>query len=142
MQIAIVYDSGYGHTAKLAEAVAEGAHRHPGTKARLIAMREDSAPWTVLEASAAIIFGSPTYNGIFSVRLKQFFEEATKPVWHEMKWCDKLNALVSMALTADQHGMIWVGLGLKPGNRSGISNSATLNRLGSWIGAMVQTNVE
>lgn len=157
MQIGIVYDSGYGHTARLAEAVAEGAQRLPGTQTHLVAVREDNAPWGVLEACDAIIFGSPTYNGMISARLKQFFEDATKPVWNDMKWRnklaagftnsgahsgDKLNALVSMALLAAQHGMVWVGLDLKPGNSASTGSSADLNRLGSWIGVMAQANVD
>lgn len=157
MQISIVYDSGYGHTARLAEAVAEGARRHPGAEVNLVSVRDDSSPWNVLEASDAIIFGSPTYNGMFSAKLKQFFEDATKPVWHDLKWRnkiaagftnsgahsgDKLNALLSMALVAAQHGMIWVGLDLKPGNSSSTGSSADLNRLGSWLGAMAQANVD
>ncbi|WP_349606081.1 flavodoxin family protein [Cupriavidus sp. DF5525] len=157
MQISIVYDSGYGHTARLAEAVAEGARRHPGAEVNLVSVRDDSSPWNVLEASDAIIFGSPTYNGMFSAKLKQFFEDATKPVWDDLKWRnkiaagftnsgahsgDKLNALVSMALIAAQHGMIWVGLDLKPGNSSSTASSADLNRLGSWLGAMAQANVD
>jgi len=157
MLISIVYDSGYGHTARLAEAASEGVRRHPGAEEKLICVREDSSPWDVLEASDAIIFGSPTYNGMFSARLKQFFEDATKPVWNELKWRnkiaagftnsgahsgDKLNALVSMALIAAQHGMIWVGLDLKPGNSSSTGSSKDLNRLGSWLGAMAQANVD
>ncbi len=31
---------------------------------------------------------------------------------------DKLHSLISMALFAAQHGMLWVGLDLKPGNDS------------------------
>ncbi len=157
MQISIVYDSGYGHTARLAQAVAEGARGYPGAEIHLISVSDGDAPWEVLEASDAIIFGSPTYNGMFSAKLKQFFEDATKPVWNDLKWRnkvaagftnsgahsgDKLNSLVSMALIAAQHGMIWVGLDLKPGNSSSTGSSADLNRLGSWLGAMAQANVD
>lgn len=70
-------------------------------------------------------FGSPTYNGSISAKLKQFFEDANKPAWAELKWRnkiaagftnsgahsgDKLNMLMSMALFAAQHAMVWVGL--------------------------------
>jgi NAD(P)H dehydrogenase (quinone) len=157
MLISIVYDSGYGHTAKQALAVAEGVGRVTGVEARLIAVGDGPISWDVLEASDAIIFGSPTYNGLLSARFKQFFEDANKPVWRDLKWRnkvaagftnsgaqsgDKLNTLVSMALFAAQHGMIWVGLDLKPGNSSSTASANELNRLGSWLGAMAQSNMD
>jgi multimeric flavodoxin WrbA len=114
-----------------------------------------AADWHVLEESDAILFGSPTYNGMLSARLKQFFEDSTKTAWFEQKWRnkiaagftnsgaqsgDKLNTLVSMALFAAQHAMIWVGLDLMPGNSSSDGSTSDLNRLGSWLGAMAQSN--
>ena len=155
MQIAIVYDSGYGHTAKLAEAVAEGARRVPGAQAWLCAVSEGPIDWGKLEVCDAIVFGSPTYNGMISAKLKQFFEDATKPVWRDLKWRnkiaggftnsgaqsgDKLNSLISMALFAAQHAMIWVGLDLMAGNSTSKGSTGELNRLGSWLGAMAQSN--
>jgi multimeric flavodoxin WrbA len=155
MLISIVYHSGYGHTAKQAEAVAEGAGQVPGAETELIAVASGPIQWDRLEASDAIIFGAPTYNGSLSARFKQFFEESTKPVWNELKWRnkiaagftnsgaqngDKLHTLVSMALFAAQHGMIWVGLDAKPGNSSSTGSVHDINRLGSWLGAMAQSN--
>jgi multimeric flavodoxin WrbA len=157
MLISIVYDSGYGHTAKQAQAVADGVGTVPDAEARLIAVGDGAIPWDVLEASDAIVFGSPTYNGLISAKLKQFFEDANQPAWNELKWRnkiaagftnsgahsgDKLNTLVSMALFAAQHGMIWVGLDLKPGNSSSKASPNDLNRLGSWLGAMAQANID
>jgi NAD(P)H dehydrogenase (quinone) len=156
MLISIVYDSGYGHTARVAKAVAEGAREVEGTDVKLIAVA-DTVDWATLEKSDAIIFGSPTYNGMISARLKQFFEDSTKAVWTELKWRDKLaagftnsgaqhgdklNSLVSMALFAAQHGMIWIGLDLMPGNNSSTSSPDDLNRLGSWLGVMTHANVD
>ena len=152
MNISIVYDSGYGHTAKQAEAVAAGARKVNGSQVNIISVADNNISWDTLENSDAIIFGSPTYNGLISARLKQFFEDSTKQAWFEMKWRnkiaagftnsgaqngDKLNSLISMALFAAQHGMIWVGLDINPSN----SDSATknLNPLGSWLGAMAQS---
>ena len=43
---------------------------------------------------------------------------------------------------AAQHGMIWVSLGILPGNNSSKSSVNDLNRLGSSIGAMAQANVD
>lgn len=154
MLISIIYDSGYGHTAKQAEAVAEGARRVQGAKINLFTVA-DVIPWGTLEVSDAIIFGSPTYHGLISARFKQFMEDSSKAAWHELKWRnkiaagftnsgaqngDKLNSLVSMALFAAQHAMIWVGLDIKAGNCTTTGNTNDLNRLGSWIGAMAQSN--
>jgi NAD(P)H dehydrogenase (quinone) len=156
MLISIVYDSGYGHTARVAEAVLEGAQEVQGADVKLVAVA-DGVDWATLEKSDAIIFGSPTYNGMISARFKQFFEDSTKAAWTELKWRDKiaagftnsgaqhgdkLNSLVSMALFAAQHGMIWIGLDLMPGNNSSSSSPNDLNRLGSWLGVMTHANVD
>lgn len=155
MQISIVYDSGYGHTARQAHSVADGVRRIAGAQAQLIPVAESPIPWDMLEASDAIIFGAPTYNGAPSARFKQFCEDSTKRAWIDMKWRnkvaagftnsgaqsgDKLHSLISMALFAAQHGMLWVGLDLKPGNDSSLGTVHDLNRLGSWLGAMAQSN--
>lgn len=157
MLVSIIFDSGFGHTARQAKAVAEGAGRVEGTEVQLIPLGEGLVPWEKLEESDAIVFGSPTFNGLVSARFKQFMEDSTKPVWRELKWRnkvgagftnsgaqhgDKLNSLVSMALFAAQHGMIWVGLDLHPGNASSTGSLDDLNRLGSWLGAMAQSNVD
>lgn len=157
MLISIVYDSGYGHTAKQAQAVAAGVRNAPGAESKLIPVADGPIPWETLEASDAIIFGSPTYNGSLSARLKQFFEDSTQPAWHELRWRnkiaagftnsgaqsgDKLNTLVSISLFAAQHAMIWVGLDLRPGNSGSKGSVDDLNRLGSWLGAMAQSNVD
>jgi NAD(P)H dehydrogenase (quinone) len=38
--------------------------------------------------------------------------------------------------------MIWVGLDLMPGNSNSKGSHEDLNRLGSWLGAMAQSNVD
>jgi multimeric flavodoxin WrbA len=155
--VSIVYDSGYGHTAKQAEAVADGVRQVTGAEVKLYAVGTGPIPFEQLNASDAIIFGSPTYNGALSAKLKQFFEDTTSPIWRQLKWRDKIAAgftnsgaqsgdklgtLVSMALFAAQHGMIWVGLDLMPGNSSSTASAADLNRLGSWLGAMAQSDTD
>ncbi len=150
MLISIIYDSGYGHTAKQAQAVAEGVRRTPEAEVRMIAVADGPIPWETLEASDAIVFGSPTYNGSVSARFKQFMEDATRPAWHPQKWRnkiaagftnsgamhgDKLNSLIAMTLFAAQHGMFWVGLDLFPGR-----TKDEPNRIGGWLGAMAQSN--
>jgi NAD(P)H dehydrogenase (quinone) len=150
MLVTIIYDSGYGHTKKQAEAVSEGVRRVPEAEVRLIAVTDGDTPWETLAASDAIIFGSPTYNGSLSARLKKFMEDSTGPAWIPQTWRnkiaagftnsgaqhgDKLNTLVGMALFAAQHGMIWVGLDMFPGK--GVDEP---NRIGGWLGAMAQSD--
>ncbi|KPJ34131.1 NADPH-dependent FMN reductase [Burkholderia multivorans] len=150
MLITIRYDSGYGHTAKQAQAVADGVRRVPGAEAQLIAVADGEMPWDKLAASDAIIFGSPTYNGTVSARLKKVMEDSTRPAWIAQSWRnkiaagftnsgamhgDKLNSLMTMALFAAQHGMIWVGLDIFPGK-----SPEDRNRVGGWLGAMAQSD--
>jgi NAD(P)H dehydrogenase (quinone) len=144
--ISIVYDSGFGHTKKQAEAVAEGVSEHPAAEARLIPVSGSPFPWDVLAASDAIIFGSPTYNGTVSARFKQFMEDSTRTAWTPQTWRnklaagftnsgsmhgDKLNSLITLTLFGAQHGMVWVGVDLFPGK-----SNDELNRVGGWLGAM------
>lgn len=157
MLISIVYDSGYGHTARVAEAVAQGAREVEGADVRLMAVADGVIDWEILAESDAIIFGSPTYNGMISAKFKQFFEDSTKIAWTTQTWRnkigagftnsgaqhgDKLNSLMSMVLFAAQHGMIWVGLDMMPGNSSSTGSTQDLNRLGSWLGVMTQANTD
>jgi NAD(P)H dehydrogenase (quinone) len=146
MSVCIIYDSGAGHTKKQAVAIAEGVRSIPGADARLIAVSDGPVDWEALAASDAIIFGSPTYNGTVSARFKKFMEDSTRTAWVPQTWRnkiaagftnsgsmhgDKLNSLVTLALFAAQHGMVWVGLDLFPGK-----SSDELNRVGGWLGAM------
>ena len=52
---------------------------------------------------------------------------------------DKLSSLLQLAIFAGQHSMIWVGLGLMPSNSSKAQRN-DLNRSGSYIGAMAQSD--
>lgn len=150
MQISIVHDSGYGHTTKQAQAVANGARRVRGAQVHLISVAEGDMPWATLASSEAIILGSPTYNGTVSARLKQFMEDSTRQAWMTQAWRnkvaagftnsgamhgDKLNSLITLALFAAQHGMVWVGLDLFPGK-----TAQDTNRIGGWLGAMAQSD--
>ncbi|WP_343747547.1 flavodoxin family protein [Fluviicola sp.] len=152
MTISIIYDSGFGHTKKLAEAVAKGATEIDESEVHIFHIGEQTNyPWEILEKSDAIIFGSPTYNSSISAKLKAFFEASTKAAWNDFKWRnkiaagftnsgslsgDKLNALITIALFAAQHGMIWAGLDLHPANPESPLSTKDLNGLGSWLGAM------
>lgn len=153
-RVAIVYHSGYGHTKVLAEAVARGAESVPGTQVSLIPVEEAQARAAEIDAADAIVFGAPTYMGSVSAQFKTFMDWTSK-VWFAQGWKDKLaagftnsasqsgdklNSLMQLAIFAMQHGMVWVGLDLLPGNNSSKGSTADLNRLGSSIGAMAQSN--
>lgn len=154
--IAIVYHSGYGHTQRQAEAVAEGVNAVPGAKALLVPVAEAEANEAALNAADAIIFGTPTYMGAVSAPFKTFMDWSSK-AWFGQVWKDKLaagftnsasqsgdkfNTLVQLATYAAQHGMIWVSLGLLPGNNSSKGSPDDLNRLGGSLGALAQSNAD
>lgn len=133
--VAIVYFSGFGHTAKQAEAVAEGV-RAENVEVKLYRLTEKgdfegSAKIEELEAADAIIYGSPTYMGAPAWQFKKF-ADASARVWQKQKWKnkiaagftnsssvsgDKLATIISFWMLAMQHGQIWVGTGLMPSNK-------------------------
>ena len=159
-KICIVYHSGYGHTAKQAAAVADGAREVSGTDVSEVPVEdlsEEASPaWEKLDAAEAIVFGCPTYMACPSAGLKQFME-ATSGRWMSQQWADKLaagftnsgsqngdkqNTLVDIATFAAQHGMVWINLNLLPGNNNSAGSVEDLNRLGASLGAMAQSNVD
>ena len=157
--VSIIYFSGSGHTTKLAEAVTKGAASVAGVQANLIAISGDDiakgrykndAVFAQLDASDAIIFGSPTYMGGPAAQFKAF-ADATGERWFRSAWRDKLASgfTVSNSPSGDkfstlqyfhtlamQHGMIWVGLGEMPMQPNGV------NRLGNFSGAAAQAGYE
>ncbi len=157
--VAIVYYSGYGHTAVVAEAVAEGVARAHATP-KMLKIESLTQDFTALLDEAgkadAIIFGSPTYMGDVSAPFKAFADASSK-VWYAQGWKDKiaggftnslsmsgdkLHTLQSMSILAMQQGMIWVGLGMMPGNMEGNKTSAPekANRISAGLGAMTQSD--
>lgn len=157
-RIAIIYHSGYGHTARQAAAVQAGVDAVAGAHALLLTIEEAQSRWDELEAAEAIIFGTPTYMAGPSAPFKAFQEATSRPVMGKgYVWRDKLAAgftnsgaqsgdklatLIQIALFAAQHGMHWVGLDLPPANNSAAGSAADLNRLGFWLGAGAQSNVD
>lgn len=155
VRVAVVYHSGYGHTAKQAEAVAQGAGSVPGVAVDLRPVDDLTDDlWSDLDRADAIIFGAPTYIGGPSGVFKTF-ADASATVWSREAWKDKigagftnsglmsgdkLNTLSYFALLAAQHGMHWVNLGLKGGWDTSAGSVDDLNRLGSWLGATAQSN--
>jgi len=155
--VAIIYHSGYGHTAKQAEAVARGAASIGETKSLLISVDDISQYWDQLETADAIIFGSPTYMGSASAQFKGFMDATSGAVFRGRKWVnkiaagftnsasrsgDKLATLQQLAIFAAQHGMHWVSLGLPPGHNNSKSTEDTLNRHGFFLGAGAQSNAD
>ena len=148
--IVVVSHSGYGHTQRMAQAVAQGA------QAQLIAIDADgNLPpdgWERLEAADAIIFGSPTYMGSVSWQFKKFADASSKQ-WFRQQWKDKIAAgftnsagmsgdklatLTTMFTLAMQHSMIWVSQGLMPSNTRAARRD-DVNYLVSYSGAMAQS---
>jgi len=111
---------------------------------------------TEIDAADAVIFGTPTYMGGASSRFRAFAEFTSKK-WYGQEWKDKIAAgftnsasqsgdklatLASLQVFAAQHGMLWVGLDLLPGNNSSKGSVEDLNRLGSFVGLMTQANAD
>ncbi|PAS98292.1 MAG: NADPH-dependent FMN reductase [Candidatus Dactylopiibacterium carminicum] len=149
-KIVVVYFSGYGHTRRVAEVVAEGA------RASLLAIdNEGNIPesgWDELAAADGIIFGAPTYMGGAPWQFKKFADASSK-AWFTRAWQDKvfggftnsasLNGdkqvtLIGLQTLASQHGGIWVSLGLLPANATA-STRQDVNNLGGSVGLLVQS---
>jgi multimeric flavodoxin WrbA len=161
--VSVVYHTNSGHTGALAEAVARGATAVEGVEARLIRILpedvvngryKNDAVMKMLDESDAIIFGAPTFMGSISAVFKAFME-ATFPLWFEQRWKDKiasgftnsasqsgdkLSSLTQLVLLAAQLSMIWVSVGDPPGNNWSGGSVNDINRLGSWLGVMSQSN--
>ncbi|WP_233604622.1 flavodoxin family protein [Micromonospora sp. HM5-17] len=158
IRVAIVYHSGYGHTRRQAEAVRDGVAQVDGAEPLLLEVAEASSRWDDLEAADAIIFGTPTYFGNVSAPFKAFQEASSTAVLAQgYRWRnklaagftnsgaragDKLATLIQLAIFAAQHGMHWVNLDLPPANNSSTGSESDLNRLGFWLGAGAQSNVD
>ncbi|MEW9310019.1 flavodoxin family protein [Labrys portucalensis] len=156
--IAIVYHSGYGHTARQAHAVEQGATQLPDVATLLLTAQEAPEHWHRLALAEAIIFGAPTYVGGPSAVFKAFQEASSNAVMSKgLGWKnkiaagftnsgsrsgDKLATLMQMALFAAQHGMHWVNLALPPGNCSSVGRETDLNRFGFFLGAAAQSNTD
>ena len=149
-KIAVVFHSGYGHTLRMAQAVATGAG------AELVVIdAEGNLPeggWETLQAADAIIMGSPTYMGSVSWQFKKFADASSK-VWFNQAWKDKvfagftnsatmngdkLSTLHYLFTLAMQHSGILVGTGMLPSNSQAAQRN-DINFVGSSSGAMAQS---
>lgn len=156
-KVSIVYFSGQGHTHLMAEAVAAGVNRVEGATAELVRITGDQIvegrcqnqeALDKLSKSDAIVFGSPTYMGGVAAQFKAFIDAASS-VWFVQGWKDKIaggfthsgsysgdkqGTLLYLAINAAQHSMIWIG--------NAEPNDGTVNRLGSYLGVMGQSQVD
>jgi multimeric flavodoxin WrbA len=149
-KVVVVFHSGYGHTQRMAQSVAQGAD------ADLVAIDADGnlpeGGWATLSAADAIVMGSPTYMGGVSWQFKKFADASSKP-WFTQAWKDKvfagftnsatmngdkLSTLHYLFTLAMQHGGIWVGLGIVPSNSKAAQRN-DINYVGSYSGAMAQS---
>ena len=103
--VSVIYFSGSGHTTKLAEAVHKGAASVAGVKTNLISINGDDIVkgryqndevFAKLDASDAIIFGSPTYMSGPAAQFKAF-ADASSAKWFSSAWRDKIAAGFSVS---------------------------------------------
>jgi multimeric flavodoxin WrbA len=158
VRIAVVYHSGYGHTQKQAEAVAQGAASVAGAESTLISVDTIAQHWDALESYDAIIFGAPTYMGSLSGPFKMFMDSTSSTVFAKggtwknkiaagftnaaSRSGDKLNSLQQLSIFAAQHGMHWVNLGLGPGHNASSTTEEALNRHSFFLGAAAQSDAD
>ncbi|MEK7954242.1 flavodoxin family protein [Luteolibacter soli] len=157
--VSIVTHSPNGHTAAMGKAVALGASAVEGVivhEHRILGSDIHEGRWlneailADLDASHAIIIGSPTFMGCVSSQLKSFMDTTSERYLHR-RWVDKVgaaftvsglpagdkgNMLATCATFSLQHGMIWVGVAESPVSGHGI------NRLGFFTGAAGQALFE
>lgn len=154
--VAILYHSGLGNTARLAEAIADGVRLVDGVVVQVFEITgeqitdgrwQDDAIMAALQAADAIVFGSPTYMGMVSGQFK-CFADATAPLWAPMTWKDKIaggfttsgyasgdkvQTLHYMVTLAAQLRMIWVGPAVPPSNIT--QDGQNIDRWGFYLGA-------
>jgi len=149
-KIVIVFHSGYGHTKKVAEAVAAG---NGGSLVEIDA--EGNLPaggWERLATADAIVMGAPTYMGGPSWQFKKFADASSK-AWFVKAWRnkvaagftnsatlngDKFSTLTYFFTLSQQHGMVWVGTGMHPSNAKQHTRD-DLNNLGGYSGLITAT---
>ena len=94
-KVAIVYFSGYGHTAVQAEAVREGAESVADAVVSMHRIDEaGELPFGALEGlgqADAVIYGSPTYMGGPAWQFKKFADASSK-AWLRQGWKNKIAA--------------------------------------------------
>lgn len=163
--VSVVVHSRQGHGQTIAEHIATGAMDVDGTDVHLLPLTAGQVtdgrwadPYVTerLAESDAIIFGSTTYMGSVSWVFKAFMESAFD-TWFVQGWKDKLAggftnsasqsgdklmSLQQLAVFAAQMNMLWIPVGDPPGNNWSGGSRDDVNRLGSWLGVMSQSNFD
>ena len=157
VKIIVVYHSGYGHTAKIAQAVASGAAAINGANVELVTAEQAPGRWELLDGADAIIMGAPTYMGSLSAPFKAFMDATSHLQYSEKRWegkiaagftngashgGDKQNSLVQLMTFAAQHQMHWVNLGMNYGNNRSYTNEDILNRDSYTLGMAGQADID
>ena len=164
-KIAVIYHSVNGHTKAVAECMAEGIRNIAGTNVHLLEIKGEDVVggrWRneeiidMLRDADALAFGCPTHMGGVSAVFTAFMEWGFYP-WLNQEWKnrlaagftnsssqsgDKLNTLTSLQVFASQMAMIWVPMGDFPGNNWSGGTRHDINRLGSFMGLMTQSNTD
>ena len=149
-KIVIVFHSGFGHTKRVAQAVAESSG------GALIEIDQDGelpeGGWDKLKAAHLVVMGSPTYMGGPSWQFKKFADASSKP-WFGQEWKNKIAAgfTNSASMNGDkhstlhyfitlamQHGMLWAGSGMMPANTKAATRD-DINYVASFSGLMTTT---
>jgi NAD(P)H dehydrogenase (quinone) len=152
-KVAIVFFSGEGHTRKQAEAVADGVRKVEGAEVEVLAISQEGnlpyGAWGILESADAIIYGSPTYMGAPPWQFKKFADDSVA-AWSSMAWKDQMAAGFTNSATVNgdkwstiayfwtlsqQHGQVWIGLGMHSKNRMR-DGPDDINWTGGYAGAM------
>jgi len=110
-----------------------------------------------LDSSDGIVFGCATYMEVRRQYSKAFWKRRFFRIGLEQRWKDKvaagfansasqngdkLSTLFQLIVFAMQMGMIWVGVSDLPGNNWSGGARSDLNPLGTWVGAMGQSNAD
>src|SRR6266700_3992511 len=109
--VAIVFQSGRGHTKIVAEAILKGVNLVQGVRGNIFEIRGQDVHegrfvndklMTALDESDGIVFGCATYMGSGSAIFKTFLEAAFRRHWLEQRWKDKVAA--GFTNSASQNG--------------------------------------
>jgi multimeric flavodoxin WrbA len=151
-KLAVIYHSAHGHTAHIAEHIAQGARSAHDVDVALMRAEDLAHTPDALTGYDGLILGSPTYLGGVSGPFKSFMD-ATGRLWRtqalkgklaagftvsSLPAGDKQSTLMSMFTFSMQHGMLWTGNPFLPEQHQGVPYDDAVNRLGSWSGLMAQ----
>jgi len=89
--ITIIYESDYGNTKKMAEAVAAGAESVPGTTVSVKQASDVTADDMI--KSDGVIIGTPVHMGSMDHRVKKFIDSVCSGLWMQDQMIGKIGAV-------------------------------------------------